>query len=62
VESRGDGSVCTIWHPAATAQIVATAAGKMLVEIDAADADEARRKFAARMTARTAGERPSSDN
>jgi hypothetical protein len=42
VESRGDGSVCTIWHPAATAQIVATAAGKMLVEIEAATEQEAR--------------------
>jgi hypothetical protein len=35
VESRGDGSVCTIWNPAATAGVVRAAAGNNLFEIDA---------------------------
>lgn len=34
VESRGDGSVCTIWNPAATEDVVRAAAGEVLTNIE----------------------------
>jgi hypothetical protein len=43
VESRGDGSVCTIWHPTADAEIIRAAAGNELVEIQVQTEEEARR-------------------
>jgi hypothetical protein len=42
VESRGDGSVCTIWNPAATAEVVRAAAQGKLIEIDAATVEQAK--------------------
>jgi hypothetical protein len=51
VESRSDGSVCTIWHPGANPEIVRPAAGKVLLEIDAATQDQARHWHATHCTA-----------
>jgi len=45
VESRDDGSVCTIWHPEATAEVVKSAAGEHLIGIDAQITQEAAEKW-----------------
>jgi hypothetical protein len=42
VESRGDGSLCTIWHPAARQEIIQAAAGSFLFEVDALTEQQAR--------------------
>jgi Erv1 / Alr family len=42
VESRGDGSVCTIWHPGAKAEVVRPAAGSVLLELNTQTEEEAR--------------------
>jgi hypothetical protein len=42
VESRRDGSVCTIWNPDAESDTVKTAAGSVLMEIEAATEEKAR--------------------
>ncbi|HUB24117.1 MAG TPA: ERV1/ALR-related protein, partial [Tepidisphaeraceae bacterium] len=47
VESRGDGSVCTIWNPAAREQIVRAATDRNLMIIDAQTAYDARNAWRA---------------
>jgi hypothetical protein len=47
VESRGDGSVCTIWHPGAAEAVVEAAAANHLHEIDAQTPQEALLKWKA---------------
>jgi hypothetical protein len=44
VASRGDGSVCTIWHPQAESEIVKAATGNVLIEIDATTQQQARER------------------
>jgi hypothetical protein len=50
VESRGDGSVCAIWHPDADAETVKAAAGSELVEIEADTEAQARAAASERLS------------
>lgn len=46
VESRGDGSVCAIWHPSAREEVIRIAGGSFLREINARTEQQARNSFA----------------